>query len=57
MPIQITELNISVSVHQPGTQSQNTDSTQGVPATGKTEDVVAECVEQVVKILRDKKER
>ncbi len=56
MPIQITELNISVSVNQPG-------PTTSVPPTSpennaqESEKMISECVDQVMKILKDKKER
>ncbi len=56
MPIQITELNISVSVNQPGPQtsvpSSNPESHQQ-----ESKIMVEECVEQVMKILQNKKER
>ena len=56
MPIQITELNISVSVNQPGGKTS-------VPASSpeshqeESKKLVDECVEQVMKIIQDKKER
>lgn len=56
MPIQITELHIAVSVSTPqATQSV----TQAAPVAnaGATKNLVNECVDQVVKIIRDKKER
>lgn len=56
MPIQITELNISVSVNQPGASTtvpaSNPENNQHENAK-----MVNECVEQVMKILQDKKER
>lgn len=55
MPIEIKELNISISVGQPGGQT-NTTATQGA----KQEDnkkTLEECVEQVMKIINDKNER
>jgi hypothetical protein len=56
MPIQIMELNIKVSVSQPGTSGNAKPET---PAAGQDpkEDMVDECVEQIVKIIADKKER
>jgi hypothetical protein len=56
MPIQITELNISVSVNQPGT-GHTEASPQASQAGGSRESIVEECVEQIIKILNDKKER
>ena len=56
MPIQITELNISVSVNQPGAKTS-------VPALSpeshqhESSKIVEECVDQLMKILQDKKER
>lgn len=56
MPIQITELNISVSVNQPGPKT-------AVPASNPESQehehsmIINECVEQTMKILQDKKER
>jgi hypothetical protein len=56
MPIQITELNISVSVSQPGQGTSvppsNPDSLQH-----ERSKLVDECVDQLMKILQDKKER
>jgi hypothetical protein len=54
MPIQIAELNISVSVNQPGPAQNTASASQG---NGGNENVVEECVEQIMKILQDKKER
>lgn len=56
MPIQITELNISVSVTQPGSKDNVPASS---PAVQHAENIkmVEECVEQVMKVLQDKKER
>jgi hypothetical protein len=56
MPIQITELNISVSVNQPGTSSLEAGQSAAT-GTGSPERIVEECVEQIMKILNDKKER
>jgi hypothetical protein len=56
MPIQITELNISVSVNQPGaTTAVPPANPEGQQQEG--EKMISECVEQVMKILKDKKER
>jgi hypothetical protein len=57
MPIQITELNISVSVNQPGGQKSPGEQAQNPDDQGSAENIVDECVEQIMKILDDKKER
>jgi len=56
MPIQITELTISISVNQPGAQTSVPPST---PESNQQESgkLVEESVEQVMKMLQDKKER
>lgn len=56
MPIQITELNISVSVNQPGGSGQ-TPTSSPEKAQQQSDKLVEECVEQVMRILQDKKER
>ena len=56
MPIQITELNISVSVGQPG--GNNSLPTASPEKNQQQNDqLIEECVEQVMRILQDKKER
>jgi len=57
MPIQITELNISVSVNQPGTPKNPVPQPQDPNGQSLQENIVDECVEQIMKILDDKKER
>lgn len=58
MPVEIKELHIKVVVNQ----TQNTDDTSGntpaptLPAIDQ-EALIAECVEQVLEILKSKKER
>lgn len=56
MPILITELNLNISVNQPGPANAVSANT---PEADKknSEKLVDECVEQIVKIIRDKKER
>lgn len=61
MPIEIRELHIKVNVNQPGgTQSSAPSGGTGTPpgpeATGK-QALIAECVEQVLSILKKQKER
>jgi hypothetical protein len=52
MPVQITELNISVSVSNPGDDKANQPSQESF-----SENMIDECVEHVVRMLKDKKER
>lgn len=56
MPIQISELNITVSVSQPGPQQQAAPANAEEHQQGNTK-LIEECVGQVMKILQDKKER
>ena len=56
MPVQITELNISVSVNQPGGNGQ-APIASAEKNQQQHEKLVEECVEQVMRILPDKKER
>jgi len=53
MPIEIKELHIKINVNEGGSKSNATASA----SKGKGEDAVAECVEQVMKIMERKKER
>jgi len=53
MPIQITELNISVSVNNAGKQESSTQPSQDAVHENSIDD----CTEQIMKILNDKKER
>jgi hypothetical protein len=57
MPIQITELNISVSVNQPDKRENLAQQEQDSQDHSANENMVEECVEQIMKILNDKKER
>jgi hypothetical protein len=58
VPIEIKELHIRVEVNSAPAGSPS--STSGAPATGTAADldaVVAVCVEQVMQVLRDRRER
>lgn len=62
MPIEIKELHIRVAVNVPensgGQASQpSSPSLAGGGSAADKESVVAECVEQVLQILQDKRER
>jgi len=58
VPIEIKELHIRVSVNAPaaGMPAGAPGPAQGAEG-GSTEALVAECVERVVEILRDREER
>ena len=64
MPIEIKELHIRMTVNAPGNANEASSPTpvgngkpsQSNPAADR-EALVAECVEQVLQILADKKER
>jgi hypothetical protein len=56
MPIQISELNITVSVNQPGPQQTVAPANPEEQQQSATK-LIDECVGQVMKILQDKKER
>ncbi len=58
MPIEIRELHIRVSVHA-GAGGHAAGASGGAPADGSAtrEALVAECVEQVLEVLRDERER
>jgi len=56
MPIQITELNISVSVTQPG-QANAVPASNPESQQHERSKLVEECVDQMMKILQDKNER
>jgi len=52
MPIEIRELHIKVTVDESATNNQNTSG----PVTDR-DNIVSECVDQVLEILNNKKER
>ena len=56
MPIEIQELNIRVNVNQPAPQGDMSSSAQPMQSDDK-DALVASCVEEVLKIIHDKKER
>jgi len=59
MPVEIKELHIRVTVNQPGQAPQSGAS----PGSGKKEEgdekeaMIAQCVEEVLQIIENKKER
>lgn len=54
MPIEIKELVIKTTVQEPKPQASSPESGGETPAM---EYIVAECVEQVMEILKEKEER
>jgi hypothetical protein len=57
MPLEIRELSIKVSVNQPsGSKTEETAEKSNKPGADAGQ-LVNECVEQVMKIINDKKER
>jgi hypothetical protein len=62
MPIEIKELHIRVNVTPPGS-GQGGGNPSAAPGTGgkpsgkESQDLIAECVERVMEILENKKER
>ncbi|SEN76881.1 hypothetical protein SAMN05192574_10482 [Mucilaginibacter gossypiicola] len=61
MPIEIRELNIRVSVNQsPAEQDSNAGGGGGGAkggGGGDKDEIIAECVEQILEILKNKNER
>jgi hypothetical protein len=59
MPIEIRELNIRVSVNQsPAEQDSKSGGGGGSKGGGADKDeIIAECVEQILEILKNKNER
>jgi hypothetical protein len=59
MPIEIRELHIKLNVNQPGREQQATPAGGGgeAAANEKKQAIIAECVEQVLNILKKQKER
>ena len=62
MPIEIRELHIRVNVTPPATRQEGaaaTTSQAGENSTSAKEkqEIIAECVEQVMKMLKNQKER
>ncbi|QTE46205.1 MULTISPECIES: DUF5908 family protein [Mucilaginibacter] len=58
MPIEIRELNIRVSVNQsPAEQDSKPSGGGGGSGGGDKDEIIAECVEQILEILKNKNER
>jgi hypothetical protein len=59
MPLEIRELQINVTVNQPGSSAPAT-ATPGEKAAGGGDDskkIINQCIEQVMDIINNKKER
>ncbi|MBN1480893.1 hypothetical protein JXA70_11520 [candidate division KSB1 bacterium] len=54
MPVEIRELIVSVSVDESGEESETPSAK---PTAADIEDIVSECVSQVLEILKGEKER
>ncbi|MBN1929442.1 MAG: hypothetical protein JW764_07870 [Chlorobiaceae bacterium] len=61
MPVEIRELHIRVTVSESGTQrdsrSDVSRGAEGVDNEPARDELVAECIEQMVKIMQNKRER
>jgi hypothetical protein len=57
MPIEIKELHIKVTVNSPQTQPSDSAVAGATSADTDVNAIVAECVEQVLEILKHKAER
>ncbi len=62
MPIEIRELTIKVTVDQPSPQAQQPGGGApaaggGAAAGGDKDSVLAQCVEQILDIMKNKRER
>lgn len=57
MPIEIRELNIKVNINE----SEKKNASESAPGTGKKakddQSIIAECLEQVMMVMKNKKER
>jgi hypothetical protein len=57
MPVEIRELQIKVTVNQPGNSAPAAAPAEGGEAKGDNDELVANCIEQVLDIMNNKKER
>jgi 2,3-bisphosphoglycerate-independent phosphoglycerate mutase len=57
MPLEIRELHIKVNVNQPQQASQESASGEGDDAEKKKDALINQCIEEVMDILKNKKER
>lgn len=61
MPIEVRELQIKVTVNQPQQTGATSGSSAGTPAVkgnaGAADKIIADAIEQVLEIMRNKNER
>lgn len=57
MPIEIRELLIRVTVNQPDQGTAPPDPVTGQPGDDDKEALIAQCVEEAVRIIHEEKER
>lgn len=59
MPIEIKELNIRINVNQnqPEQDAPPQQATAQTPGNNNKEEIIAECIEQVMEILKNKMDR
>ncbi len=57
MPIEIRELHIKAVINQDGNQQTGSGPATSPPAPADTNKLVAECVEKVLEILKQRNER
>lgn len=58
MPLEIRELHIKVSVNQPPAEGAAAPAQQGAANAGDAkEDIILQCVDEVMEIINNKKER
>ncbi len=57
MPVEIKELHIRIVVNKPANNSSASGASTTASAGGDKTAIVAECVEQVLQILKQKAER
>jgi len=57
MPIEIRELTIKVTVDQPNPQEKQSAGGQGEGSKDDKDAILSQCVEQVLNIIQNKKER
>jgi hypothetical protein len=61
MPLEIKELHIKVTVNQPSQGQQSTGASVGGAGGGKAGDdkeaIISQCVDEILEIINNKKER
>jgi hypothetical protein len=57
MPIEIRELLIRVTVNQPQQETASANPVTGQPGDDGKDAIVAQCIEETLRIIHDKEER